>query len=103
MSGVTAMLTIPTEHVILPDDQQGGVNVRKQTKRKQTKRSNSFKLKGVISKGEHLSLEEREAAFREALGSFKPLDLREEEDFGDLIAGERDEGTKEEGYPVSGN
>ncbi len=70
--------------------------------KKRTKRNNSFKLKGVISEGEHLSIEEREAAFKEFVGSFKRLGLREE-DFADLIAGERDEENEEESHTAGGN
>ncbi len=76
--------------------------MRKQTKRKQMKRKDPYKLKGVISEGEHLSIEERREALREVVGSFKRLGLKEE-DFAEFFEGERDEEDEEENHPDGRN
>jgi hypothetical protein len=101
-------LTINRLRAIIPCvSEKGGVNVKKQTKpkptkRKPTKRNDGIKLKGVISKGEHLSIEERMAAAKEFIGGLKRLGFKEE-DFAEFFEGERDEEIKEESRPAGGN
>jgi hypothetical protein len=93
--------------IILRVYAKGGVSVKKPTKPKrakgkQSKRNNSFRLKGVISKGEHLSIEERMAAAKEFIGGLKRLGFKEE-DFAEFFEGERDEEIKEESRPAGGD
>lgn len=45
---------------------------------KQTKPPKFFKLKGVVSRGEHLSIEERQKIAREVIGGLKRLGFTEE-------------------------
>jgi hypothetical protein len=45
---------------------------------KQAKSQESFKLKGIISRGEHLSIEERRKIAKEVIGGLKRLGFTEE-------------------------